>query len=144
MSTRHLLALALVTVLLAAGCSEGQITKTEGDVRIWLHESGFASGGEDAEIIGTMAYDLPTRCMYLEVDGRFYPVVWPTGTRIESGDPITIKTKGQMIEEGDFVMGGGGYHRPDMLDGLIPDECHGTTSEVAVFNADSEIEVTRP
>jgi len=113
-------------------------------VRIWLHESGFATGGEDAEVLGAMIYDLSTRCMYLELDGRTYPVVWPTGTRIESSDPITIKAKGQLIVEGDFVMGGGGYHRPDRFDGLIPDGCHGTTSEVAVFNPDSQVEVTRP
>ena len=78
------------------------------------------------------------------VDGRLYPVIWPSGTRIESDDPIAIKTKGQMIEEGDSVMGGGRLSPTGQVRWADPDECHGTTSEVAVFNADSEIEVTRP
>jgi len=143
-NTRRLLALALATVLLAAGCSDGEITKTKGDVRIWLHESGFVTGGLDGEVFGTMTYDRTNRCMYLEHDGRLSPVIWPSGTRIESEDPIALTAKGETINEGDSVYGSGGYHDAGRFEGLIPTECHGTSAEVARFNADSEIAVTRP
>ena len=144
MSTGRLLAAALAMVLLAAGCSEGQITKTEGDVRIWLHESGFVTGGLDGEVFGTMTYDRTNRCMYLELNERLYPVIWPLDTRIDAADPVTLRARGGTVAEGDSVHGSGGYHDVDRFKGLIPTECHGTSAEVARFNADSEIEVNRP
>lgn len=135
--------LVLALLLLLAGCSDGEITKTEGDVRIWLHESGFVTGGLDGEVFGTMTYDRTSQCMYLEHGGRLSPVIWPSGARIENDDPVTLKVQGETIAEGDSVYGSGGYHDPNRFE-IIPGECYGSTSEVARFNADSTIEVARP
>lgn len=139
---RRFLVLVLLVGLLA-GCSDGEITKTEGDVRIWLHESGIVTSGLDGEVFGTMTYDRTNRCMYLELDDRRYPVIWPSGARIEAEDPVTLTVKGETVTEGDSVYGSGGYHDPNRFE-IIPRECYGTTSEVARFNADSRIEVNRP
>jgi hypothetical protein len=144
MSTRRLLALALSTVLLAAGCSEGQITKTEGDVRIWLHESGFATSADAADLQGTMVYERDSRCMFLTRVENRHAVIWPSGTRIDEEDPVVLTSRGETIREGDLVSGEGGWHSFDRFEDLIPAECRTGADGVVVFNADSEIEVTRP
>ena len=51
---------------------------------------------------------------------------------------------GETIREGYLVFGGGGVHPFDRFEDLIPAECRTGATGVAVFNADSEIEVTRP
>jgi len=140
-NTRGLLALALATVLLAVGCSEVQITKTEGDVRIWLRE--YAASADAADLQGTMVYDRDSRCMYLTRAEARHAVIWPTGTRIDQEDPVVLTSKGETIREGDTVAGGGGWHSFDRFEDLIPPECRTGADGVVVFNADSEIEVTR-
>jgi hypothetical protein len=137
--------LVVATVLLTAGCSDGQITKTEGDVRIWLHESGFATSADAADLQGTMVYDPDSRCMYLiHLDDSLHAIIWPSGTRIDEEDPIVLTSKGETIREGDTVEGGGGHYPFDRFEELIPAECRTGADGVVVFNADSEIEVTRP
>ena len=79
--------------------------------------------------------------MYLETDGKLYPVIWPVGARIESPDPVALTVGGETVLEGDYVMGGGGFSSPARFADLIPAECRGDTSEVAVFNAGSRIEL---
>ncbi len=144
MSIRRLVGLVLATALLAAGCSEGQITKTEGDVRIWLHESGFATSADAADLQGTMVYDRDARCMFLVRGENRRAVIWPSGTRIEEEDPVVLLSRGETIREGDIVSGGGGSHSFDRFEDLIPSECRTGAAGVVGCNADSEIEVTRP
>jgi len=92
-----------------------------------------------------MTYEPMARCIFLEDGvGELNPAIWPSGTRIESVDPVTLKAKGKLIVEGDFVVGGGGAHQPRNFAGLIPPECYGTNSQVIVGDADSTLEVTRP
>ena len=133
--------LLLVAALLLAGCSEGQITKTKDDVRIWLHEAGFASGGEDAIVGGVVAYDRGAGCMYLESGDTRSPVIWPSGTRIVSTDPVVLSSGGERFAVGDRVTGGGGWHDYSRHADLIPPECRGD-SQVARFNSGSSIEVS--
>lgn len=124
------------------GCSDGQIERTSDGVRIWLHEPGLASGGEDAIVAGSVVYDSASNCMFLEVGGARWPVIWPSGAVITEQNPVMLRVGDDDVMEGDFVEGGGGWHRVDRYEDLIPAKCHGPDGDVAVFNADSSIEVT--
>jgi hypothetical protein len=133
--------IVIAVALVVGSCSRGQIERTVGDVRIWQHASSLLAGGEDAIVSGAMVYDRTARCMYLEIAGIRYPVIWPVGARIESTDPVSIFVSGESVVEGDYVAGGGGFSPPERFEDLIPPECHGDTYEVAVFNAGSRIEL---
>ena len=134
----------VVACAVLAGCSEGQIESTSGDVRIWLHESGFATGGSDAIVAGTVVFDRANNCILLEEGSSRLPVIWPSDARIMEQNPVTIRVQGETVSEGDVVEGAGGYQQVGRFDDLIPAECHGSGGGVAMFNSDSSIEVRSP
>lgn len=119
-----------------------------------VHRSSMG-GGYDALVAGIVEFDLDTGCVWLSRDGTRYPVIWPVGTSARS-DPfgITVRSvyfgipvgKGQVVEPGDRVEGGGGYFAADSVTrrlGLepFPTECV-QTKDAAVFNAGAQIEAT--
>lgn len=131
--TRLVLA-ALVVALAACG---GQRSVTTGDHTIWVHGPSLVPpGGMDAVVEGALA--LREGCVVLEgPDGQsWYPVVWPSGTRIDSTDPLVLALpSGDDLALGAAVTGGGGYLQPASMDVEIPASCLPATGEVAVFNA---------
>jgi hypothetical protein len=96
------------------------------------------SGGFAALVSGVLAIDLDRGCVWLEEDGRRYPVVWPTGTTAEE-DPFVVKLANGEARPGDRLSGGGGYRRPAEVPELAACADEG---EVAVFNPNAKIEVT--
>ncbi len=103
--------------------------------------------GTDALIQGTLVLDENGECLFLEGENRRYPVVWPDGASWQS-DPPAVALKGQLIELGMTVEGGGGYHKHRRIRELAGDRvaaaargCYGSTGEIAFFNIGSEVKV---
>lgn len=101
--------------------------------------------GMAAIVQGAVEVDFEVGCVWLATpDGVRTPVIWPAGTT-ERNDPFEIVLpNGREVRPGDLVSGGGGYvPASTVMPGLepIPGECL-QTGEMAVFNADSPIEVT--
>ena len=107
------------------------------------------AGGMDAIVSGTVVFDDLSGCLLLESGDTRHPVVWPAGASWEP-DPPSVRLKGQVIEPGMSVSGGGGYiHRdhvelsaghPEVADAA--DACAGPTGDIAFFNIGSEVTVT--
>ena len=86
-----------------------------------------------ALVEGSLA--LRGRCVVLQHEESWYPVVWPSGTDIASADPFVIRLpSGETLAIGEWVSGGGGYLHPEQLDVEVAPECLPATNEVAVFN----------
>lgn len=67
-------------------------------------------------------------------------MVWPSGTSVETTDPLVIELpSGEQVREGDQVSGGGGYPYADTLDIEVPEACLNEWGEVAVFNPDEDL-----
>jgi len=73
MIRRRLLGLVILSLLFSA-CSGGQITRTQADVRIWLHDSDLFTGGEDAIVVGTIVDDRSIECMFLRLGDDLLPL----------------------------------------------------------------------
>ena len=97
--------------------------------------------GLAAEVIGALEVDLEAGCIWLALEGRRYPVVWPVGT-IANLDPFTVVLPdGSEARVGDFLRGGGGYLRN--ADSAVPVARHCVeTGEIAVFNHYEAVAVT--
>ncbi|TNC17637.1 hypothetical protein FHE66_09340 [Georgenia sp. 311] len=77
-----------------------------------------------------------------------HPVIWPAGTTWQADPAAVVLADGQVVELGTEVRGGGGYFpRDGIKESVAPavadalDSCRGESSEIAVFNAGSDIEV---
>ena len=126
---------------------------TADGIRVHRYSIG---GGDDGIVVGIVEVDLDTGCVWLSGNGIRNPVIWPVGTLARS-DPfrITVRSvyleilpvgKGQVVEPGDFVLGGGGYYAADSATrrlGLEPFPTECVTGGAAVFNAGEQIEVSR-
>lgn len=137
---RRLTAIA-VTVVTVAGCAEHGSVTVDG-VTLHVHARP-ATGGMAALVTGTLVGR--DGCVLLEQDDgaggtTAYPVVWPLGTRLVATEPVTLELlDGTRVTEGDRLTGGGGYLQPEHVSVAIDDDCHASSREVAVLNADSEI-----
>ena len=134
-------AMVAVAVLLLAGCG-GIDTQSVGEdeLAFFVHGPQIPSGGNAAEIVGTLTTG--DGCVLLDQDSGRFPVVWPSGTTVESTDPLVIELpSGERLREGERVRGGGGYPYADTLDIDVPDACRNEWGEVAVFNPDDDPEV---
>lgn len=131
---------AFVAVVLLAACSGG----VDGPVV----EADRSSGGEDAEVFGTLVVE--GSCAYLswtEPETR-YPVIWPHGTGWNSDVSAVVLLDGTVVHQGDEVYGGGGYHSSN-LDRYTSQEgvdlvlscVDNEYGEVAVFNSSGDVEV---
>lgn len=108
------------------------------DVHLWRSVGG-SRDRLDALLIGAVRYDRDCGVfLYSDEFDLRYPVVWPAGTDIEQADPLIIRLPdGATVEDGQIVLGGGGYH-PNLV--LFPDGC-ADSGETAVFNATGDVEV---
>jgi hypothetical protein len=131
------------SLLSLAACSGSAQRAVESDgYTIYVHSGSLLPrGGTHALVVGLLA--LRDRCVVLErSDGSdWYPVVWPSGTRIASTDPFVVRLpSGAQLAVGESVRGGGGYTFRETLDVDIPTGCLGETQQVAVFNPDDKPE----
>lgn len=128
-------ALVLAT-LLVAGCGESSIDEqTVGeDIQMFVHRRlPIENGGQDALVEGTLT--VANGCVLLEQDGIRYPVVWPVGTKVAQDEPLAIELpSGEVLDVGETVSGGGGYHDATFLGLSIAEACLNEHGEVARFN----------
>lgn len=107
-----------------------------------------SNDAQDALISGTII--LEGDCLYIARDDVRYPVVWPNGSRWEDAAQAIVLPGGVAVEPGDVVEGGGGFAQPDRVgatagpDGqALAEQCAEPPSgEVAIFNANGDIQVT--
>jgi len=109
----------------------------------------FASGGMDALIMGTLAFDAGSGCLFLERDGGRVPVVWPSGASWQASPPGVVLDDGRLIEVGMSVTGGGGYLPTNLIQqragSKVADAaaaCAGSSGEIALFNSEGDITIT--
>lgn len=139
-----LLVVALATML--TSCSGSG--RVDGPVLSSPRPPLFGGGGLDAEIKGRVVFDEGSGCLLLEFEGGGrLPVVWPAGAAWRA-DPPAVELRGQRIEPGMVVDGGGGYlHYEEVREiagTAVADAaqaCAGPTGEVAVFNRGSAVRV---
>ena len=130
-------------VAILAGCAELGSGGVDGPVIV----SAPSNNGEDAEISGTIS--LEGECLYVNLDDVRFPVVWPNGSRWEEEAQSIVLPGGVVVEPGDFVEGGGGYHQPDRVGVTAGPEAEALAQqcaeqpfrEVAIFNASGDIQV---
>lgn len=141
MGNRWRVAIILLGIVVS-GCSGG----VDGPVV----EGNRRSGGETAEVFGEVVIE--GDCIYLYQSGNDtrYPVVWPHGTRWDTGNSAIVLPDGTPVVDGDEVYGGGGYHYPDgisedttaqgvvRISACVDDNDSG---EIAVFNTSDRIDV---
>ena len=110
--------------------------------------------GWEAVVSGTVVFDENAGCLYLgNSSGDRFPVVWPGGASWQA-DPPAVRLKGQLIEPGMYVIGGGGYvsyKTVQLVLGIaVADAAQACADhvdptarkkDVAFFNFDSEVEV---
>ena len=138
--------LAVVLLFTVAACSsEGRI---EGAV-LTSPRPALDQDGMSAQVLGTVVYDEVAGCLYLELEGVRYPVVWPAGTRWQDDPPAVVLSGGVRVEPGMSVEGGGGWLQPEQIRDSVGDavviearRCLGPTGEVAVFNFGSKVEIS--
>jgi hypothetical protein len=100
-----------------------------------------------ALVIGTLGHDAETGCLFLEQDGRAYPVVWPHGT-VANDEPLRLVVSGNaVVTVGDRVEGAGGYLSSTTLTQIDPEAvpsaaCLTAGDEIAVFNSRASITVS--
>ncbi len=106
------------------------------------------AGGMAALVSGVVLFDESANCLFLELEGTQYPVVWPAGTRWQEDPPAVVLSNGQNVEPGSSVSGGGGSLDRDHVEELsgsavadAAERCAGPTGEIAFFNLDSEVDV---
>ena len=131
-------AMVAAMVVLLAGCG-GINTQTLGEEELafFVHGPQIPSGGNAAEVVGTLTTG--GGCVLLDQDGNRFPVVWPSGTSVETTNPLVIELpSGEQLREGDQVSGGGGYPYAETLDIEVPEACLNEWGEVAVFNPDDD------
>lgn len=135
---------------LVLGASEPGIDEViDDDVRIWTQRRTKMPRGTDALVAGRFGYDTQHRCAYLYGQGgdTRYPVVWPTGTRITSTDPVILDLPGveRPLTIGDEVKGGGGFGEPRSGWLQVPSPCFGEIGdggpEIAHFNEREVLDV---
>jgi len=104
-------------------------------------------GGDDAQVLGMVVVDVEAGCVQLELDGRRYPVVWPSGARWNATVP-GVEFGGDIITHGTEVVGGGGWYSYDRAKDLVgsavadaAQRCLGATNEIAMFNTKSEVRI---
>ena len=127
-------------MVLLAACSGG----VDGPVV----DADRGSGGEDAEVFGTLVIE--GDCLYLAwTDPKTrYPVIWPHGTEWDPDGPAVVLPDGTAVHQGDEVYGGGGYHSStvdrytsqagaDLLSSCVDNEY----GEIAVFNSSGRVEI---
>lgn len=113
------------------------------------HDRGWGLGGTsgmDALVGGTLTYD--DGCVLLSGD----VVVWPDGTSWDEEATVVRLGDGTEIHVGDSVTGGGGMaaegrHKGSWIEsenGRELAECLAPTAAVVIFNAVSDLEVSRP
>lgn len=141
--TRPLLGVALVLV---AACS--QTGKIDGPVLTSPRPSSGDVAGMAAEVTGVLVYDEATDCLWMELEGVRYPLIWPAGTRWQADPPAVVLTSGEKAGPGATVYGGGGYLYRDDVErsagkavAAAADRCTGPTGEIAFFNVGSGVEV---
>ena len=136
----RLLVGASISVALLAACS--------GSVNGPVVEGNRGSGGDGAEVFGTLVIE--ESCAYLvwtEPETR-YPVIWPHGTLWDADARAVVLPDGSPVHEGGEVYGGGGYHSSnldlytnqegvDLLLSCVDIEY----GEIAVFNSSGDVEV---
>jgi len=132
-------------LLLVSAC--GSVGSVDGPVI----EGNVTSGGNDTLVVGTVIME--GDCIYLhdpQIESR-YPVVWPHGTSWNPAELAIILPDGTLVHDGDEVSGGGGYHTHNLHTYTVPEGVALALScvdneygEIAVFNSDSEIEITQP
>ena len=130
-------------VLLVSACS--------GSVDGPVIEGNVTDGGLDAEVFGIVIIE--GDCIYLydpQIESR-YPVVWPHGTLWNPAESAIKLPDGTPVHDGDEVYGGGGYHTENLDTYIVSEGVARALScvdneygEIAVFNSDSEIEITQP
>lgn len=151
---------ALVSALLwtASACREGEDIRvgsgsdpTGLDGPVMRHLDANSDRGQDAEIAGKI--ELDRECLYvvLETDQR-YPIVWPAGTTWDRGSSLVRLPTGETVEEGDEVVGSGGYRSVEDAAAIagpsaaeLAQEClDDSATEVAVVNNQSDAIARRP
>jgi hypothetical protein len=132
-----------------AACGGQNVAGYDADVgtvpRVFRHDPAPTVDGDQALIAGTLRYDVEHGCFLVENEGLAYPLVWPAETEGVSDGPGVELPDGLVVQVGDHVSGGGGFHDASRgsVEGFgIPVECLPSTSEVAVFNVNER--VTRP
>jgi hypothetical protein len=135
-----LVAASLLALLSCSGPAQRAVES--GEYTIYVHSGSLLPrGGTDAIVGGLLA--VRDGCVVLEwPDGsHWYPVIWPSGTRIASTDPFVVRLpSGERLAVGEKVRGSGGYTRRETLEVDIPTRCLGGTQQVAVFNPDDRPE----
>jgi hypothetical protein len=137
--------LSLVVVSVAACGGEGAPQPVEGGSALELPVADTSGDDRDAEIVGVVVFEEATGCVVLERDEYVYPVLWPEGTNAQRDPFLLTLPGGEVVHEGDTVVGGGGFpsdvsrERAEELG--IPFTCidaPGRTpwNEVAVFDSD--------
>lgn len=138
--------IVLAALLVATvGCSaQGRV---DGPV-LTSPRPGLSGGGDGALVMGTVVFDAVANCLYLELEGVRYPVVWPAGTRWQVDPPAVVLRGGDRAEPGAFVQGGGGYKPGGQVFKVAgqavateAERCGGDTDEIAFFNLGSKVEL---
>lgn len=127
------------------GCANGDGAVDPAGTALIRAHPGPGSGGMAAIVQGVVEVDLEVGCVWLSTpDGSRHPVVWPAGTSAEPDPFRIVLPDGRTVAHGDQVTGGGGYVPASSATADMepfPDGCL-QDGEAAVFNADSELEVT--
>lgn len=111
-------------------------------------EGNRRTSGENAVIFGELAIE--GDCLYLvwpDSDARF-PVIWPHGTSWDAERSAVVLARGALVQEGDRVDGGGGYHSDNLSDFTVPDGVDLLAAcvdneyrELAVFNSSDNVDI---
>jgi hypothetical protein len=101
----------------------------------------------DGIVAGSLVFDEPGGCLFLERDGIRNPVVWPAGASWNP-DPGAVALKNRIIEPGMFISGAGGYVSPVHVESAAGSAvaaaaaaCADPGGDIALFNAGSEVAV---
>jgi hypothetical protein len=102
----------------------------------------------NAVIFGELAIE--GDCLYLvwpDSDARF-PVIWPHGTSWDAERSAVVLARGALVQEGDRVDSGGGYHSDNLSDFTVPDGVDLLAAcvdneyrELAVFNSSDNVDI---
>jgi hypothetical protein len=111
-------------------------------------EGNRRTSGENAVIFGELAIE--GDCLHLvwsDSDARF-PVIWPHGTSWDAERSAVVLARGALVQEGDRVDGGGGYHSDNLSDFTVPDGVDLLAAcvdneyrELAVFNSSDNVDI---
>lgn len=120
----------LVATTLLAGCGGAEVV-TVGDVTVLVGERTGES--MDALLAGRLA--VVDGCLGVESQESAvsYVVVWPHGTEVVDGDPLTVAVPGDGdYSVGDLVQVGGGESSGERIGGIdVEGECPGAATWLA-------------